>query len=436
MNSENTKTTEDVKQSTDFLENEIIDTAKPTFKEKLGAVFGSGSNYSGFAKLILLLALVMSGTVWYFSNDEVDKKANANTSGAGLSQRGKKEDVVPASVAEGEIELDANSASGEREEGNSFIGARPNTGQTTISDLLDRMNGSKAKNPPKEDNVIVDDTPVSTPKFNKARTAVNNKKPKNKKKQQSTDPVASYVLDKLEKNKNANEGSNFVSGDLVIYAEPETENQVEEGSEVGGETSDVATASDQAPVSNGILAHRAGYFLYGYTVTAVDTDVAIKEVVGEIAGGPLSGARIIGTWTRLGNFYEDLSLTFTKLEFQEKIYEVNLIAFNTKTSLPAFVSEVDRHILYRWGGLVAGATLDAAKSLALASAAISNPKATEALATVSDSLSGSDLERVFLSSAGSKIAGNLTDQFERPITSRVWKGQDMRLLSIEPIYLK
>jgi hypothetical protein len=408
--------------------DEVVDTPTITWRDRVGAVFGNAAPHGGFAKLILIIVIASVPTWYYFTSGEEKKGTTNNTEADEFVDRGKKTESVPEDVAIKEIKKDQVDARATREQGESFVGTRPNTGKKPLADLLNGMHKGDGKTDhPVVPDMVVDEKPKPPKNYGKTVikpvTTTVGSKIKNKK--TSNNPITDYILNKKDTNNSANKA--FSNAVLVSYIEP-LELEVPDKEE---EAALVKEADDL-----GFLAHRAGYFLYGQSITAVNTDVDVKEVVGEIRGGYLSGARIIGTWSRLGNFYEDLSLVFTKMEFREEIYSVNLIAFSTTTSLPAFVSEVDRHLLYRWGGLLAGASLEAAQALALASAAISNPTATEALTNASTTLSGSDLENIFISAAGSEISDNLSSQFERPITSKIHVHQDMRLLSVEPIYIK
>lgn len=422
----------------------IEDTSKKaSFGDKISAVFGRSAPNSGFARLILVLAIISLVTVVYFRSSADDEAETvASTRGDGHTERGKKSGVVPERVAKKEIEKDNKAAKEARDTGASFAGARPNTGKKSIDEVL---NGVRKPEPEPEPEPPKKAPPASTPVFsnnlnlNAARTVKNSRSEKPTRQQkEGLSPIAAYVQERQKQN---DEQPEFSNGVLVAYVPPEPvdeDSETESNDNAAGSNTQSSSSSSPSSSDTGdtVLGQRAGYFSYGVTITAVDTDVAIQDVVGELIGGPLDGARLIGTWSRLGNFYEDLSLTFTRLEFEEEIYSVNLVAFSTDTHLPAFVSEVDRHLLYRWGGLISGALLEAAQAAALASATIENPTSTEALVNATTSLSDDDVRNIFISEAGTRTAEQLKENYQRPITSRVFVGQDMRLLAMEPIYVK
>lgn len=424
--------------------NEILDTSENRgVGQRVGAVLGKNAPHAGFHKFILILAGLALFAVFFFSSSEEEEENNSSVDANGYSERSTKNGVVPDAIAEAEIKEDQISATKERNSDGSFVGSRPNTGKQSIQDVL----ASVKKEPapvPKIEKVEAKPITVFKPKpvldlnsANNVSRSRNNSKPSNRN-QGNLSPVAQYVLD----NKSATNGSpSFANGVLISYDAPEPDELSNSNNEQPN--------NNQAPIANTAsgtnastsddntyLAQRAGYFSYAVTITAADTDVAKDTIVAEIIGGQLDGARIIGSWSRLGNFYEDLSLEFGTMEFQGEVYSVNLIAFNSETHLPAFVSEVDRHILYRWGGLLAGGVLEAAQVAALASATIANPEATDTLVNATSDFEGDDIKNIFISEGGSRIASQLAENFNRPITSRVHVNQDMRLLAMKPIYVK
>lgn len=346
---------------------------------------------------------------------------------------------MPQAVADEEIERDHALADTARQEGDTFAGTRPNTGKKSIDEVLAGIKKPPAAEPePAKPEPAKPVSPVFKPNNLSLDSAKNTGAPRAQqaRHQNTLDKTrAELIRDRMGELKPS---GNFLNGTLVDFVPPEpttTLNRTEGGDSATGSASGV-TGSTANSESDLIQAQRAGYFSYGVTVTGADTDVPVNTIVAEIMGGQLDGARVIGSWQRLGNFYEDLSLTFTSLEFEGEVYPVNMIAFNSSNHLPAFVSEVDRHILYRWGGLLGGAALEAAQAAALAAAAISNPEATDSVVQATTELSGEELRNLFLSEGGSRIAEQLKENFQRPITSRVFVGQDMRLLTLEPIFVK
>lgn len=418
-------------------DSSVVDSSKKfSMKKGVLSVLGKNAPNSGFNRIIILFALISIVSYFYFRSGEEEAVVIHTSQGDGFNDRGAKSSVVSESIAKEEVQKDHVAAEESRGEGDSYFGVRPSTGKQSIKEVLDNLK-PKPKEPEKTQDERTE--PVQTPVFKSnlgldSATNTYDRRTPSKARNNGLTPMQEYL-----KGRTLNESeSAFSNGVLVVYEAPE-DLKSEEGSAKSssstGVSQDQSTASAN-PDDDLVLAQRAGYFAYAVTLTAADTDVAIKEIVSEILGGPLDGARLIGTWSRLGNFYEDLSLKFTSMEFEGEVYSVNLIAFSPSTHLPAFVSEVDRHLLYRWGGLLSGAALEGAKTAALAAATISDPEATDALVNATSDLSGEDIRNIFISEGGSEIAQTLSDQFDRPITSKVYVNQDMRLLAVEPIYVK
>ena len=422
--------------------NNIVDSSEnPSMAKKVGLVFGKNAPHSGFNRIVIFLGIVTVCAVVYFRSGDDEVSVDARAEAEGFTYRDTKDGTVPEHVAQEEIEKDQSDADEARESGGSFVGSRPNTGKRSIDEVL---NGMKAKPEPSKP---VEPEPIAkAPVFKKpsnlsldsakgvSEVRQREQKPRNRG-QEPVNPIAAYVLERQKGN--YDETPEFSNGVLVAYEPPADNSDAEEPTSnettTNQNTSPVVNTPDE---SDTVLAQRAGYFSYAVTITGADTDVNVNNIVGEIIGGKLDGARIIGTWSRLGNFYEDLSLEFKTMEFEGEVYQVNFIAFNTETHLPAFVSEVDRHLLYRWGGLLSGALLQAAQAAALASATISNPEASDALVNATTNLGDEEVKNIFLSEGGSRIATQLSDNYKRPITSRVHVNQDMRLLAVDPIYVK
>ncbi|WP_299201882.1 DotG/IcmE/VirB10 family protein [uncultured Amphritea sp.] len=443
---------------------------KKGFLKKFGILFASGTPHSGFNKLVVFLAVISLITWWWWStSDDEEALSLGNTTTSELSERDDKKTTVPDKVVDQILTEDADKADAARVGKGNYAGVRPDRGTKPLSEVLSELKAKPTVSLPEpvepEIAPIADFKPAfSNLDLNAAKTTSDTRKTNkdlNTKpaEQVPANPLMAYALKlKEEQDKgNSSDTAPVFNGSILITSKVSSETQSNgagatktTGSKLQSPTSTNAATNPMAGGSsntastdadkgvNQILALRQGHFAYGYTITAVDTDVEAQEVVAEIGGGLLHGARLIGSWKRLGNWYEDLSLVFNTMEFNKEVYSVNLIAFNNSTHLPAFVDDVDRHILMRWGGLISGSLLEAAKVAAEASAGSTETyNASTTTSTVTRAgLSDNDVKAVLLTSTGSQIAEKLKGLFDRPITSRVFVGRDLRLLAMEPVLIK
>lgn len=449
---------------------EIQDTSKKTgFFKRFGALFDKSTPHSGFNVLIVILAAGSLLSWWWWSSSTEDEHLSlGTTSTAELNERNDRNTAVPDQVVDEILAEDATKAEAVRAGKGNYAGARPDRGVTSIADVLNDIKAKPAISLPEpvepEIAPISDFKPAfSTLDLTAAKTTSDSRvreadlKPHTSN-QAPANPLTAYALKLREaQEKDQNKDAAVFNGGILFTAD------IASGSSEGDkknlhitkaarsvsqrETNTVSNvvatdASNTATTKSDndgaeVLALRAGHFAYAYTLTAVDTDVEAQEVVAEIGGGLLHGARLIGSWKRLGNWYEELSLVFKTMELNGEVYPVNLIAFNNSTHLPAFVDDVDRHLLLRWGGLITGSLLEAAKVAAEASAGSTETyNAATATSTVTKvGLSDNDVKAVLLTSTGSQIAEKLKGLFDRPITSRVFVGRDMRLLAMEPVLI-
>lgn len=218
---------------------------------------------------------------------------------------------------------------------------------------------------------------------------------------------------------------------------------VEEGSEAQDSENSNDTVSDQMPSDiartiSGTPDVAAGQFLYGVTLTNIDTDVANNQVLAVIAGGPFDGARAFGEYQKLGTWAESVSLVFNRLNLNgQEIDGVELVAFDGDSKLPAFATDVNRHILTRYGGLAlrgvsAGlkAKVDAERDVSL-SIGEDGVTARENKSGVGSEEGTSLLIAGFIDEVSSKA----DQMWERPITVSVDYGQQMKLLVMNNLYL-
>jgi len=103
-----------------------------------------------------------------------------------------------------------------------------------------------------------------------------------------------------------------------------------------GATSNVDEAMDIVEIQEILIP--AGTIVYAQTLTESNTD-APGPVLARISSGPLTGARILGTFNDTDEY---LRLEFNTVVVDGISQSANAVALDPKTTLPAVVTEVDR----------------------------------------------------------------------------------------------
>lgn len=99
---------------------------------------------------------------------------------------------------------------------------------------------------------------------------------------------------------------------------------------------------------------RPGAMLYAENDLALNSD-SPGPVEATILSGPLTGARALGSMTKLGNY---LTLKFTSITTRAgATYAISGYGVNPKIPATTVRSAVNRHLLSRWGGLLAASFL-------------------------------------------------------------------------------
>lgn len=108
------------------------------------------------------------------------------------------------------------------------------------------------------------------------------------------------------------------------------------------------TNNKKAPIS-------AGEMLYAVLDVGANSDQPGTPVMARVVMGPWIGAKFIGSFDT-GN--DRLVLRFNRLVYNGKTYDVTGYAVDPHTLTPGISSNVDYHILERWGGLIAASFLE------------------------------------------------------------------------------
>ncbi|WP_027859713.1 hypothetical protein [Marinobacterium jannaschii] len=226
---------------------------------------------------------------------------------------------------------------------------------------------------------------------------------------------------------------NLVAGNAqqALFAQPNTP---EADAESLDSNPNQAEAGFKDPVT-----FTAGHYMYGLSLSAINSDVANRTVLAEVVGGPFGRARLMGTWDVLSEWTEELSLVFTTMTWNGQTQAVNLVAFNAETDLPAFASDVDRHLLTRYGGLFLGSVGEALKERVAARQQNETDRQFDGdgnlISESIESLTNDELDSILIESVGAEFFSNLKNHYNRPITRSLRKHQDLKLLAMTTITL-
>jgi hypothetical protein len=241
-----------------------------------------------------------------------------------------------------------------------------------------------------------------------------------------------------KKNDRTKDDDVIVSGvsSIIEIEEDESKDVEPENQRSPTQVTEEAGGADRS--ENKILAIEAGYFTYAIVATNINTDISRKEVLAIIGGGPLDGARAIGTYDEPNQWGENVSIVFDRIMYKGyEISSVELVAFDNVTHLPAIVDEVDRHYFTRFGALVV-------KGLSLGYQAKVEAERQVSTSTSSDGVgqretkepvSSSQGTALMLAAVGQELGSRADDYFLRPITKKVFAGKEIKLLALSNIYM-
>lgn len=116
-----------------------------------------------------------------------------------------------------------------------------------------------------------------------------------------------------------------------------------------------ARSVQPAAPASGLPGLTVGDILHAVNRVTLDSDAPGPAMV-EVVRGPYRGARVTGSFQRLG---EHLVLRFSELAARDgTLYPIEGYAIDPATDRTAVRTSVDRHTLERWGGLVAASFLE------------------------------------------------------------------------------
>lgn len=117
---------------------------------------------------------------------------------------------------------------------------------------------------------------------------------------------------------------------------------------------EVTHVGEESPAS-GLKGLKVGDILPCVNRVTLDSDAPGPAMV-EVVSGPYRGARVVGSFQRLN---EHLVLRFSELAAPDgSVHDIAGFAIDPATDRTAVRTDVDNHVLERWGGLVAASFLE------------------------------------------------------------------------------
>ena len=176
---------------------------------------------------------------------------------------------------------------------------------------------------------------------------------------------------------------------------------------------------------------KAGSIMYAVLLTAVNSDEP-GPVLAKIVEGKFKGGRLIGTLSNLG---ERVLLQFNKLNLPNvaQSIAVNTVAIDHQTARTALSSSTDRHLLLRYGSLLASSFIQGyGQAFQQSGAVIANTPGGGTIVTYPQ-LSPEGKLLVALGTVGSQFGSAVGGRFNTPPTVKVYAGTAVGVLFIEDL---
>lgn len=196
-----------------------------------------------------------------------------------------------------------------------------------------------------------------------------------------------------------------------------------------GRRSSFGKGSSGAPAlpANLVTVLRPGAMLYAENDLALNSD-SPGPVEATILAGPLTGARALGAMSKTGNY---LTLQFTSVTTKAgATYAIHGYGVNPKIPATSVRTAVDKHILSRWGGLLAASFLQGygqaiTQSGSSISSSYGSTVATMPMLTPQQEL------LVAAGTVGQQLASVMQANFNRPNTVTFNPGVPLAILIIK-----
>lgn len=210
-----------------------------------------------------------------------------------------------------------------------------------------------------------------------------------------------------------------------VYAEPVVAASSRGGApDRGGKP---AAASRDALPAALVSVLRPGAMLYAENDLFLDSD-SPGPVEATILSGALTGARALGTMSKTGNY---LTLRFTSITTRAGVsYDISAYGVDPKIPATTVRSAVDRHLLSRWGGLLAASFLQGyGQAISQSGSTVSSSFGTTT--TAMPPLSARQQLEVAAGTVGTQLATVMQQNFNRPNTVTLQPGVPMAILIIK-----
>ncbi len=198
-----------------------------------------------------------------------------------------------------------------------------------------------------------------------------------------------------------------------------------------GENGDGDGSSNESSEENiEIILYPAGRIAYAQILTEANSDVP-GPVLAQIASGPLSGSRVLGTFQKRD---ELLTINFDTVIVDGVSIEIEGVAIDPKTTLPAVATDVDHHYLMRIALPMAAAFVEGMASAISSSGLTTVTVEGDVVAEESEETDSEQEVASGIEEAGQKlreILDETADDIE--ITVRVEAGTPIGILFLQPV---
>ncbi len=190
------------------------------------------------------------------------------------------------------------------------------------------------------------------------------------------------------------------------------------------------SGNDEAEENIEIVLYPAGRIAYAQILTEANSDVP-GPVLAQIASGPLSGSRVLGSFSKQK---ELLTIKFQTVIVDGVSIDIDAVAVDPKTTLPALATDVDHHYLMRVALPMAAAFVEGLASAISESGLTTVTVEGDVVAEESEDTSTEQDVASGIEEAGQKlreILDETADEIE--VTVRVEAGTPVGILFLEPV---
>ncbi|MGQ0527150.1 MAG: TrbI/VirB10 family protein [Alphaproteobacteria bacterium] len=198
-----------------------------------------------------------------------------------------------------------------------------------------------------------------------------------------------------------------------------------------------AAAAQQDDLNNNedrieVILFPAGEIAYAQLITEANSD-APGPVVAQINSGPLRGSRVLGDF-EVQDRTDLLTLNFDTIVVKGISQDIEAVALDPKTTLPAMATEVDHRYLQRIALPMAAAFVEGAAS-AISESGLTTITINGDTVTSSEEETDSGQEIASgVEEAGQELRGIIDEELEKiQVLVRIEKGTPIGVLFLEPV---